>query len=78
VYNICSGASHSGQEILDQLQKLIPGTSGIKVTLDPALMRPDDPKNLVGSSDRLYEDLGWKPDIPLEQTIADFAASRQD
>jgi GDP-4-dehydro-6-deoxy-D-mannose reductase len=78
VYNICSGASHSGQEILDQLQKLIPGRSGIKVTLDPALMRPNDPKNLVGSSDRLHKDLGWKPDIPLEQTIADFAASWQD
>lgn len=74
-YNVCSGTSHSGQAILDIMQK----TLGLKIATeaDPSLMRPTDPQDLYGSFSRIAEETGWEPTIPLEQTIADFVASQQ-
>ncbi len=73
-YNICSGMSVAGQEILDQLLKLM-GVS-VKVELDPALMRPSDNPDLYGSYQRLRTETGWQPKIPLQKTIEDFVKSK--
>lgn len=70
VYNICSGKSVAGQEILDQLMALT-GIS-VKVKPDPALMRPNDNPELYGSFQRLHAETGWQPQIPLKKTIKDF------
>lgn len=77
VYNVCSGQTHSGQEVLAEFKKHIPGTDKLKITTDPALIRPGDPQVLVGSNERLHQATGWKPEIPFTQTIADFVASKQ-
>ncbi len=74
IYNICSGKSVAGQEILDQFLNLM-GVS-VKVEADPALMRPNDNPDLFGSFKRLHSETGWQPEISLEKTLKDFVASK--
>ncbi len=71
-YNICSGTSRSGQEVLDQLIK----QSGTNVTVeqDPARMRPSDTPDIYGSHDKIAADTGWEPQIPLAETLKDVIA----
>ena len=72
IYNVCSGVSRSGEEIVDELRRLIPGADKIEVLVDPSLVRPNDPLEHLGDNSHLINDTGWKPQIPFEQTIADF------
>jgi GDP-4-dehydro-6-deoxy-D-mannose reductase len=75
-YNVCSGISRSGKDILDTFKKYIPGANKLSVTLDPSLVRLNDPQELVGSNKQLNQAIHWKPEIPMGQTIKDFIASR--
>lgn len=71
-YNICSGTSRSGQEMLDALI----AQSGVAVTVeqDPARMRPSDAPDIYGSHDKIATDAGWEPQIPLTKTLDDVIA----
>ena len=40
--------------------------------VDPARLRPADVPAQVGDPSRLREATGWRPEIPLEQTLADL------
>lgn len=71
-YNVCSGRAVAMQTILDQLVAL--SKVGITVQTDPALMRPVDVPELVGDNTKIQRDTGWKPEIPLEQTLSDVLA----
>lgn len=71
LYNVCSGQSHSGQEILDLLTEYM-GIKNLKVEVDPARVRPNDPANIYGDASRLKTDTGWAPQIPLQQTLQDI------
>lgn len=71
VYNVCSGRSIAGKQILDLLIATIGQTGKIAVEQDSSLIRPDDPKDLYGDNQRLYAQTGWQPTIPLAQTIHD-------
>lgn len=77
VYNVCSGVSVSGMEIL----KLICVAMGIPVPAihaDPTRYRPVDAQKVTGSSARLREEFGWTPQYPLAQSIADAVSSVVD
>lgn len=76
VYNVCSGASVSGTEILSEL-KTVMDLPDVTFEIDPSLVRPTDIENIVGDSSRLKEELDWEPSIPLQQTIADFVSSQR-
>ena len=69
VYNVCSGRDVSIGEIADKLLDLA-GTS-LAFEVDPDLVRPVEVPVLRGDPGRLMADTGWKPEIPLEQTLAD-------
>lgn len=69
VYNICSGKDWTMQESLDMLIQ-IAGVN-VKVETDPALFRPSDEKVLLGKTNKLQH-LGWKTEIPFEQTLRDI------
>ena len=43
----------------------------IRVETDPDRMRPSDVPVIAADIGRLFETTGWKPEIPLEQTIGD-------
>jgi len=70
VYNVCSGRAHGIQEIFDALVKL----SGldIRAVSDPARMRASDIPVVVGNPVRIISETGWKPRIPMEDTLRDL------
>jgi len=74
-YNICSGTSHSGQEILDYLLSEMGLSGKISTKVNQSLLRPNDPKDLYGSNAKIHSDTGWQTQIPLKQTIVDFIAA---
>ena len=69
IYNVCSGKSTAGEEILDRLLKM--ARSHITVRPDTTRMRPSDIRDLYGNSSKLNKKTGWVPQISLETTLQD-------
>jgi GDP-4-dehydro-6-deoxy-D-mannose reductase len=69
VYNICSGRTASARELLAALA----GAAGVELehVIDPDLVRPHEVMEIRGSNEKLRSATGWKPEIPLERTLAD-------
>jgi GDP-4-dehydro-6-deoxy-D-mannose reductase len=72
LYNVCSGKSISGDTILKTLLQAMGASQEVKIEQDKALLRPDDPKDLYGSNQKISEVGAWQPTIPLNRTIEDF------
>jgi GDP-4-dehydro-6-deoxy-D-mannose reductase len=68
VYNICSGRSVSGEEILNELLKHSK-SADLRPVVDEAKVRPVDAPEIYGDYGKLKADTGWEPRIPLEQTL---------
>ena len=69
IYNVCSGKSVSGHEIL---QGLLGHTQKeFNVEQNPELMRPSDKPDIYGSNAKIKNDTGWQPRIPLAQTLGE-------
>jgi len=75
IYNVCSGRSLSGEDILSQLLTEM-GKEDTQAEVDPSTFRPSDAPELYGDNSRLKNDTGWAPEINIEQTIKDFVASK--
>ena len=73
VVNVASGRSVSIREVIALLADLVGVT--VEPRVDPALVRVDDPPELVGDISLLRTLTGWEPRIPLRQTLADLVAS---
>ncbi len=74
-YNVCSGHDVEIAEIARQLLAL--AGADLALVADPDLIRPVDVPVLRGSPARLHEATGWKPEIPLETTLADVLAAAE-
>jgi GDP-4-dehydro-6-deoxy-D-mannose reductase len=72
VYNVCSGADLAIQQIADELVAM--ATVPLELRTDPELMRPLDLPVLRGDAGKLAAATGWKPEIPLQQTLSDLLA----
>lgn len=68
-YNVCSGSSRSGADILAALAQESP--LDVKHETDPARLRTHEVMDIRGSHDKLSNATGWQPEIPFEQTIKD-------
>ncbi|MEO5499769.1 MAG: GDP-mannose 4,6-dehydratase [Candidatus Saccharimonadales bacterium] len=75
LYNVCSGKSLSGKEILETLQ-ISMNVQAIEVLVDQQKIRPNDIADIRGDSTRIHQELGWKPEIGIQQTIEDFVESK--
>ncbi len=69
VYNVGSGKSTQIQEILDILLSL--SAKKIKVEVDQELFRPIDVPEIRCDHTRISDLTGWKPEIPLQNTLKD-------
>lgn len=71
-YNFGSGHSTVVKEILETLVRI----SGVqvKVEYDPARMRPSEIPEVYGSCEKAWRELGWRPEIKLEDTLRDIYA----
>jgi GDP-4-dehydro-6-deoxy-D-mannose reductase len=70
IYNVCCGSAVRLADII----KMFESVSGIKVELekDPARIRPNEAATVSGSGKKIEADTGWRPRIPLTQTISDL------
>jgi GDP-4-dehydro-6-deoxy-D-mannose reductase len=69
-YNVCSGRAITIREVLDRL--LARARIPVRVRVDPGRLRPNDVPLMLGSAARIHAELGWSPDIPLDQTLDDL------
>lgn len=70
IYNICSGKGLTLYEILDKLMTKM----GVKLEIktDAQLVRPSDNEIIIGSYQKLSGELGWHPEISLDQSLDDI------
>lgn len=69
VYNVCSGVAVPISKVFAEIVAL--ADRPLAPVEDPQLMRPVDLPVLVGDGSRLAALTGWKPEIPLRQTLVD-------
>jgi GDP-4-dehydro-6-deoxy-D-mannose reductase len=73
VLNFGSGRGVPVRELVERV-----GTAAgvaARIEIEPSRIRPDDPPELVADIGRAARELGWRPEIPLERTIADMLAA---
>ena len=75
VYNVCSGVSHSGEEVLNVMSKAM-GINKPEISVDPAFIRPNDIMDIRGDNSRLNEEFGWSTSYEFDRTIADFVEAK--
>lgn len=73
VLNICSGVAHSIDEVLAMMAQI--AGYAIAVRRNPAFARAREVTRLVGDNAKL-DDLGFRPSIPLAETLAWMTAVR--
>jgi GDP-4-dehydro-6-deoxy-D-mannose reductase len=44
----------------------------IEIEIDPALVRPNDNEIIIGSYDKIKNQLNWEPTINLNQSLKDI------
>jgi GDP-4-dehydro-6-deoxy-D-mannose reductase len=70
IYNVCSGKPRLVREILNVY---LESTSvKIRVARDPARMRREDIRLVVGDGSKFCRETGWKPQVPFRQTLLDL------
>jgi GDP-4-dehydro-6-deoxy-D-mannose reductase len=71
-YNVCSGVDVAVSEVAKRLCEL--AGADVELVSDPSLVRSVDLPVLRGDCTRLAEATGWRPEIPLDDTLADVLA----
>lgn len=70
VYNICSGIGISLNDIIDKILKIAQVNFNYHVS--KSLVRPSDNPVIIGSNQKIYSEIGWKPIIPIDQSLQDI------
>lgn len=68
-YNLCSGIGIKMADVLNKLLTL--AKKEIKIVEDPSRMRPSEVPITVGDNAKFKTLTGWKPKIPIDQTLKD-------
>lgn len=72
VYNISTGRPISLKDILNILIKEARIKGTIKIKKDPTKLRTLDLAVRLGKNNKIKNELGWKPEIPIEQSLRDL------
>lgn len=75
-YNVCTGRAIEIGALLDML--LTRARVPIRIVRDPSRYRPNDLPLVLGDSSRINTELGWRPEIPLDQTLDDLLCYWRD
>ena len=68
-YNVCSGETATVRDLIAMVSEA--ARVPVRHEVDPQRMRPHDVPEVRGSAELLSAACGWKPEIPLAQTVAD-------
>ena len=76
IYNVGSGNAVSIDEILAGIQAIC--KTSFRIETDPAKLRPVDVPVIAADTTKIFADTGWKPQIPLSETLQNILdAQRQ-
>jgi GDP-4-dehydro-6-deoxy-D-mannose reductase len=75
-YNVGSGRTVTMAHVVEQLVQL--ARVPVRVERDERRVRPAEIPRLVSDPSRLPAATGWKPEIPLEQTLADTLGAARE
>lgn len=67
-FNICSGQAYTLREVIQMVEEL--AAYQIEVKVNPAFVRANEVRKLVGDSRKLHATVGPLPHIPLQETLA--------
>ena len=70
MYNICSGKGILLADIISTMSDLL----GIKVeaVVNQQLVRPNENKKVIGSYQKIKNELGWQPEIDISKSLSDI------
>lgn len=70
IYNICSGTGLMLKSVIEIISKQL----GVRVQtkVNPEYVRHKDNKIMIGSNFKIYNEIGWKPEIDIHKTIKDM------
>jgi len=74
-FNVCSGRAYTLEEVLDKACSI--AEYAIEVKVNPAFVRENELKKLIGSRAKLESVVGAVPDIPLDETLRWMIASSE-
>ena len=74
IYNICSGDAYKLADVISFIANIV----GVKIStrVNPEFVRPDDNKEIVGSYRKIYDQMGWKPQKRINNTLYDMINER--
>lgn len=75
VYNVASGRSTAIRDIVTAFGEMA-GLS-LDITIDPELVRADDPPDIRGDASLIAAELNWRPTISFETTLRDVFTDAQ-
>ena len=67
VFNVCSGQGRAIQDIVTLLSEML--SIRVKTIQEQSRIRPIDNPRIVGSYQKIQQNLGWKPTIPFEESL---------
>lgn len=70
VYNICSGKGIVLKDIISTMSELL--DINVNTLVNPALIRPNENKKVIGSYQKIKTELGWQPEIDTKKSLADI------
>lgn len=70
VYNVCAGQTYKIRDVLDRLVAM--SRVPVAIRVDVARYRPSDNPVLLGDRTRIAREIGWTPEISLDQTLSDL------
>jgi GDP-4-dehydro-6-deoxy-D-mannose reductase len=70
IYNVCSGRGYVLADLVNELVKicLVP----VEIEIDPARFRASELPRVVGNAERIHRATGWKPEVPMQETLKDL------
>jgi len=69
-YNVCTGKGYVLRDIIGRFSQLTGRPISIRV--EPGIIRPFETKKVVGSNEKIRNEIGWKPEIPIEKSLSDL------
>lgn len=69
-YNICSGTGTTLSDILEKMEAKL--NLSVKHEIDPGFIRPDDNRIIIGSNEKINQQIAWSPEYSLDQSIEDI------
>lgn len=77
MYNVASGVALTGERMLAMASEAV-GMRPPRVEVDHARVRSADTSLITGDATRLRRELGWRPTVPIVESVGDYVRSLRE